>query len=138
MDFLRVGNYKIVFLNDSPFLILIIAMLIIFLSMTLTMYFTNRKFSIQEMVSYVYVTHYEVPRFRKCGIIHCVTQHGQKIRLLDPEFAFQSYVSKLTPRECTTIRFRIEFKWRFILLVDIVVSGMQTPSLGLKRVRHGV
>lgn len=137
MDICLNPGYTVV-LIQSPLLVTIGFFFILFVFMTLILYFTNKKLYLEELVAEVYIKKYEIPKFSffHYGIIHCVTARGKEIKLIDPGYVFKDHVSKITPREISEIKFCIEFKWRIILLMNINIMEMITDTLGLKTVRE--
>lgn len=136
MDIRLKPEYTVVFIQ-SPLLFTISFFFVLFVFMTLVLYFTNKKLYLEELVAEVYIKKYEIPKFSffHYGIIHCVTSRGKAIKLIDPGYVFRDHVSKITPREISEIKFCIEFKWRIILLMNINVMEMTTKSFNLKTVR---
>lgn len=137
MDIRLKPEYTVVFIQ-SPLLFAITFIFVLFVFMTLVLYFTNKKLYLEELVAEVYIKKYEIPKFSffHYGIIYCVTAKGKVIKLTDPGYVFRDHVSKITPRELSEIRFCIEFKWRIILLMSINIMEMTTESFHLKTVRE--
>lgn len=134
---IQLKSHYIVVLIQSPFALFAFSVLGLFVFMTLALYITNRHLCIEELTSDVHILRYEEPRFSwiHYGVIHCVTSKGQKIKIIDPDFVFITHIEKISPRELSEMRFRIEFKWRIILQLNIIITELETPSLCLKTIR---
>lgn len=134
---IQMKSHYIVVLIQSPLALFSLSILALFVFMSLALYITNKHLCIDELISNVYIIRYEVPDilFLHYGIIHCVTTKGQQIKIIDPNFVFRQHVEKISPRELNELKFRIEFKWMIILQLNITITGLETPTLGLKTVR---
>lgn len=134
MDFL-IKRDSLILIMNSPFLIIILSLLALFVIMNICITVTNKRIRIEELTSSVFIVKYESRKFFHYGIIYCVTPKGQHITLIDPGFVFRDHIRKITPRELNDIKFCIEFKWRLLLMLDIKIMELETKSMGLKTER---